>query len=375
MRAVPPERESSAPKSVGSTHTILAERESSAPESVGTTHTMLRPGNRNDYDNSRTKEQQGMLLDGDVGTVSPPSKPSVRISGDEEAKAAVMRKYYGGKGDKIHLGGFIPTDMSSRSNNTWNFMMGFLGVKSLLDVGCGVGVSSRYFLDRGARVLCVEGSHDAVQHSLLPREMVVEHDYTRGPYWPDETFDAAWSVEFVEHVGRQFQPNYFAAFRRCALVFMSFSLNGGHHHVEIRPQWWWVAKMEAAGFVYSEELSHVIRQNARQDSARDERGKPVHALGQYIMNTMVVFINPKVANRPEHQHLISGEGCQWGQEQIPCDKRFKWFNKEVDQPPRNHQPLLNCKHATPEPDNGRRRDPKVLQGGPWLCERNPLAFA
>jgi hypothetical protein len=63
------------------------------------------------------------------------------------------------------------------------------------------GFSTKHFLDRGARVLCVEGSHDAVTASLLPSNVVVEHDFSRGPWWPEKTYDAAWSIEFLEHVG------------------------------------------------------------------------------------------------------------------------------------------------------------------------------
>jgi 16S rRNA A1518/A1519 N6-dimethyltransferase RsmA/KsgA/DIM1 with predicted DNA glycosylase/AP lyase activity len=35
-------------------------------------------------------------------------------------------------------------------------MMGGLAIKSLVDVGCGKGVSTKYFYDHGIKVLCVE---------------------------------------------------------------------------------------------------------------------------------------------------------------------------------------------------------------------------
>ena len=313
--------------------------------------------------NLRSSLHRSDLLDGEIGTHSPPNQPSLRISGDAEKKAASMRKGYGGKGDKIHLGGFIPTDQSSRSNGTWNFMMGHLGIKSVLDVGCGVGVSAKYFRDHGARVKCIEGSHDAVSKSLLPSDAVVEHDFTRGAYWPEETFDAAWSVEFVEHVGRQFQKNYFPAFRRAAMIFMTASTSGGHHHSEIRPHWWWKAKMEAAGFIYSDELTEIIRLNAQND-----RSPGVPFYGQYIKMNMMVFINQKVASRPEHQHLVSGHGCKWDNALIPCDKRFKWFNSDVDTPSNNHQALLQCEHKR---EAMAQFNSMAWAGGPWNCKPNP----
>ncbi len=58
-------------------------------------------------------------------------------------------------------------------------MMGNLAIRSLIDVGCGKGVSTNYFRKLGADVLCVEGSHDAVMQSLLPAKNIVEHDFSQ----------------------------------------------------------------------------------------------------------------------------------------------------------------------------------------------------
>lgn len=113
--------------------------------------------------------------------------------------------------------------------------------------GCGKGFSTMEFRQRGADVLCAEGSHDAVTQSILPPSLVVEHDFTRGPWWPDRTYDALWSVEFFEHVGRPYIPNYLPVLRRSALLFVSSSGFGGWHHVEVHNQNWWRARLQAQG--------------------------------------------------------------------------------------------------------------------------------
>jgi hypothetical protein len=135
--------------------------------------------------------------------------------------------------DLLHLGGFISLDPMGISNNSFNFMMGGLAIKSLIDVGCARGVSAKFFHDQGARVLCVEASHEAVASSVLPRDKIVHHDFTLGPWWPEQTFDAAWSTEFVEHVGRQHMDNYLPIFHKSALIFITGSGFGGAHHVEV----------------------------------------------------------------------------------------------------------------------------------------------
>lgn len=235
--------------------------------------------------------------------------PSVRV---EDNSLNEKRKIYGGVGDKKHLGGFTEIDLSGISPSVWKHMIQTFGVHSLLDVGCGRGISTLWFLKHGADILCVEGSHDAVQKSMLPdvSTQVVEHDYSRGPYWPEKTYDAVWSVEFLEHVNLQFHFNYIQSFRKAALIFVTSSRWGGWHHTEVHPDQWWIRKYEAYGFRYSESLTNEIREVARQESV----SKIVAPNGEfynpvYLYSSLKVFVNPVVAARPEHAHLFATFGC------------------------------------------------------------------
>jgi hypothetical protein len=150
--------------------------------------------------------------------------PSIRV---EEPEIERQRKIYGGAGDKKHLGGFTEIDIAGISPVVWKWMIEQYGVHSVLDVGCGRGVSTTWFQTHGVEALCVEGSHDAVTQSLLEASSIVEHDFSRGPWWPEETYSACWAVEFLEHVSMQYQFNYLTAFRKCALIFATSSVWGG----------------------------------------------------------------------------------------------------------------------------------------------------
>jgi hypothetical protein len=154
---------------------------------------------------------------------SPPNLPSIRTTAQDDGNVDQHRKIYGGTGDKKHLGGFTELDLAGISPTLWTRMIQTYGVRSLLDVGCGRGTSSRWFMEHGADVLCVEGSHDAIEKSFLPPAAIVEHDYSRGPWWPRTTYDAAWSVEFLEHVSRQYHYNYISTLRKAALIFVTSS--------------------------------------------------------------------------------------------------------------------------------------------------------
>lgn len=202
-------------------------------------------------------------------------------------------------------------------------------MKSLLDVGCGIGISTSWFVLHGLDyVHCVEGSHDAVEKSLLPglKETghvpnntiygLTEHDFSRGPWWPDRTVDVAWAVEFSEHVGRNFQMNYFTSFRKAALIFMTHSHWGGWHHVEVHQNEWWVERMGMMGFQYSSFLTEMMHKQAKMDVNRKDlvedmvtKGKNTYHVAQHLSYTLQVFINPMVASLPQHAHLMAEVGC------------------------------------------------------------------
>ena len=224
-------------------------------------------------------------------------------------------------------------------------MIEYLGIKSLLDVGCGIGISTSWFILHGLHyVQCVEGSHDAVEKSLLPglKETghvpntttygLTEHDFSLGPWWPERTVDAVWCVEFTEHVGRNYQPNYFTSFRKSALIFMTHSHWGGWHHVEVHQNDWWIARMEMMGFVYSESLTKKMHAEAKKDSQRKDlvedmvtQGRNSYHVAQHLWNTLQVFINPMVASLPQHAHLLAEHGCiqasQDGRIKVECGEK------------------------------------------------------
>ena len=130
--------------------------------------------------------------------------PSIRD--DTTAKEDMKRSFYGGAGDQKHLGGFTDLDVEGITPRGWKWMVQRLNIQSVLDVGCGRGISTSWFLFHGLSVLCVEGSHDARERTVLPNpdKQMVEHDFSRGPWWPGRTFDAVWCVEFLEHVSFEF---------------------------------------------------------------------------------------------------------------------------------------------------------------------------
>lgn len=239
--------------------------------------------------------------------------PSIQHTNDtddnEREKHGVT---YGGKGDKKHLGGFTEIDMQGISPAVWKYIVEEWTVQSILDVGCGRGISTSWFYTHGVRTECVEGSHDAITQSMLPnKELITEHDFSRGPWWPATTFDAIWSVEFLEHVNIHNHFNYISTFRKAAILLVTSSHWGGWHHVEVHQDEWWIRKYESYGFKYDAKLTQEIRSVATKEHLDKEifppNGKNITA--QHVWVSMKVFINPVVAALPQHNHLFGEFGC------------------------------------------------------------------
>lgn len=103
-----------------------------------------------------------------------------------------------------------------------------------------------------------------------------------------DTYDVAWSTEFLEHVGRQYMRNYMPVFAKSALVFVTASGWGGWHHVEVHNQKWWIGRFEAMGFIFSREITDWIRQQARADLTASSAQTLAYGL---MVNLMLIFFD------------------------------------------------------------------------------------
>ncbi len=162
-----------------------------------------------------------------------------------------------------HLGGYIHGgDEATWCPNLWKWIVQSRGIKSVLDIGCGEGHSTKFFRDLGLDVLGVEGCQKAIDDSVVP-ENVVKHDFREGPFLPDRDFDMVWSCEFVEHVDERFVANILKTFFHAKrLVLMTHAVPGedyGHHHVNCRHSSYWIGHLEKLGFDWRFGLTRQAR--------------------------------------------------------------------------------------------------------------------
>lgn len=167
--------------------------------------------------------------------------------------------------EPYHLGGYVAGgDSNTWYPELWDWMINKLVVTSVIDVGCGEGHSTRYFKERGCKVLGVEGSEIAIKNSPV-KELLIRHDYTKGPLHPDDEYDLAWSCEFVEHVEKKYVYNFLETFKASKYIFMTHAIPGeerGYHHVNCQPKEYWIEKLSEIGFKYDKELTKKAREKA-----------------------------------------------------------------------------------------------------------------
>lgn len=161
-----------------------------------------------------------------------------------------------------HLGGYVRHgDPNTLYPALFKWFRDDLGVRSVIDVGCGDGAALDVFagLFGVKNVLGVEG---------VPQDhpRIICHDYTTGPYVPDaggsvfrvvrRQFDLCWSAEFVEHVCEGYVDNFLATFASARMVAMTHAIPGqaGYHHMNCQPDLYWIQKLDSIGYYLDLEL-------------------------------------------------------------------------------------------------------------------------
>ena len=63
-------------------------------------------------------------------------------------------------------------DSGTYEPELWRWMHAQLNVTKILDVGCGMGISTDFFLRQGMRPVCLEGSKEAIANPFtLPTSL------------------------------------------------------------------------------------------------------------------------------------------------------------------------------------------------------------
>jgi hypothetical protein len=156
----------------------------------------------------------------------------------------------------MHLGGH--EGETHLDDGALDYLIEKMGVKSMVDIGCGPAGMVELARSKGLEVLGVDGDF------VVERKVndIVIHDYQKAPYVPEKTYDLAWTVEFVEHIEEQYIRNFVATMDKCKYVLMTHAFPGqpGHHHVNCQTTEYWAHIMNAFGYSILIDETNAIRQ-------------------------------------------------------------------------------------------------------------------
>jgi SAM-dependent methyltransferase len=155
-----------------------------------------------------------------------------------------------------HLGGHM--NMSWVDEPVLDYLTARYNIRSVLDVGCGLGGMIDLALQRGIASYGVDGDPQ------VERPGVFIHDFTEGPFEKlPYAFDLIWCVEFVEHVEAQYIDNFLTTFDAGRVLYLTHALpgQGGHHHVNEQNMFYWTAILAERGWQVDIEATQWVRDN------------------------------------------------------------------------------------------------------------------
>jgi 2-polyprenyl-3-methyl-5-hydroxy-6-metoxy-1,4-benzoquinol methylase len=122
----------------------------------------------------------------------------------------------------------------------------------MIDLGCGCGVYSHLFAEKGVDVVAVDGVQPSARFAFdIPielRDLTVPFDNPWG------AFDLAFCVDVGEHIPESMRDTFLAnitQFSDRLLLACAPQGQRGHHHVNEQPKRYWVRHLAEHGMIYN----------------------------------------------------------------------------------------------------------------------------
>jgi SAM-dependent methyltransferase len=133
-----------------------------------------------------------------------------------------------------------------------------LGMKSVIDVGCGPGIYLLPHKWRGCEVFGIDGCDGAGQ-CLDPKEFELVD--LRQPWIPPKEYDMSLCIEVAEHIQPEYVDILMDTLCKCAPLCCFTAARpgqGGCGHFNCQDKSYWVEKFGVRGFVLYEELTRDL---------------------------------------------------------------------------------------------------------------------
>lgn len=167
--------------------------------------------------------------------------------------------------EEKHLGGnMLEGDPFSYAPTTWRYLIDRFSIRSVLDLGSGMGNNAYWFHKQGLQVVAADGLLDNCKRAVFP---TINIDLTKtNVYCP---VDLVHCVEVVEHIEEKYIENLLDSMCNGKVILMTNALpgQGGYHHVNEQPTEYWIQKFHARGYSVALDDSQRVRVLAANDNA------------------------------------------------------------------------------------------------------------
>ncbi|HEV7330127.1 MAG TPA: methyltransferase domain-containing protein [Flavisolibacter sp.] len=132
--------------------------------------------------------------------------------------------------------------------------------QSVLDVGCGTGISLEYFLQKNIDGVGIENSKLAISRSSV-KDKIIRHNLNK-PLNLKRKFDLVWSFEVIEHIHPHFESiflNTLVLHSDRIIISAAMPNQGGHGHFNEQLPEYWIQKFSNLGY----GLNNVVTEHLR----------------------------------------------------------------------------------------------------------------
>jgi hypothetical protein len=163
---------------------------------------------------------------------------------------------------KPHLGGNLPEgDPSTFCPKSWTYVIEKFQIKSVTDVGSGMGHAADWFSKQGLTVTAIDGLEENVTKSIYPAQLI---DLTEKAF--TQPVDLVNCIEVVEHIEEKYLDNLLDTLCSGKYLLMTHAIPGqdGWHHVNCQWENYWISHLKNRGFVLSKTDTEEIRNHAHK---------------------------------------------------------------------------------------------------------------
>lgn len=124
--------------------------------------------------------------------------------------------------------------------------------KRLVDLGAGCGVYGHFFARKGVEVVSIDGVVPPAEHGYPVKTEVRDLTVPFENIWG--RFDLALCLEVAEHIPEELSDAFLDNILRFSdrlILSAAQPDQPGHHHVNLQPKRYWVAKLAAKGWAYN----------------------------------------------------------------------------------------------------------------------------